>query len=90
MPCMVQHKRTSWTKQYAPKHQVWVMNRWWLEKEWQMQMNVLSVDLRGMHTPERFRMGRCSYPLRKSMTGADLGGRRKVESMSGWSVTIAL
>ena len=65
------------------------MNRWWLEKGWQTQTDVLSVDSRGMHTPERFRTGKCSYPLRKSMTGADLGGRREVESTSGWSVTIA-
>ena len=42
-----------------------------------------------MHTPERFGMGKCSYPLRKSMTGADLGRRREVESTSEWSVTIA-
>ena len=52
-------------------------------------MGVLSVDSRGMYIPQRFRMGKCSYLLRKSMTGADLGGRREVESTSGWSVTIA-
>ena len=89
MPCMVQHKRTSWTKQYAPKHQAWVMNRWWLEKEWQTRMNVLSVDSRGTRIPEGFGTGKCLYSLRKSMTRADLGGRREVESTSGWSVTIA-
>ena len=54
-----------------------------------MRTDVLSVDSRGTRTPERFGTGKCSYPLRKSMTGADSGGRREVESTSGRSVTIA-
>ena len=67
--------------------------RWWIDGGWRRSGKhkwMYYLWIWGEHTPERFGTGKCLYSLRKSMTGADLGGRRKVESMSGWSVTIAL